>query len=299
MRAGGRGTSSSKAQGRAGGPQQGSVFTRKRLQILAHQHLIPERIEIHIGDVGPEEDVTLHHASFTLLGHVKLSDNTHSDFRARELKSVSLESTGLFLKLVLYKNHINKLNFYNQVGVVGVNVLGNEIEDNNNSVSPDERRYQYSAKLCAAVSQLRAAGERLGKYEIEKKHAIQQEHYERAKEKKEQAEKYREEIYKDLDIETLLEKKGVETERNDVATSTTSRTRPAAYHTPPDTSPPPAHLPPPRLPNTPPKPLPALPLPSLPHCVPQPPSPDLRQGGGGGGVMTPAPPPPPYLHVVR
>ncbi|XP_063853634.1 centrosomal protein of 104 kDa-like isoform X2 [Scylla paramamosain] len=108
-----------------------------RLQILAHQHLIPERIEIHIGDVGPEEDVTLHHASFTLLGHVKLSDNTHSDFRARELKSVSLESTGLFLKLVLYKNHINKLNLYNQVGVVGVNVLGNEIEDNNNSVSPD------------------------------------------------------------------------------------------------------------------------------------------------------------------
>ncbi|XP_045109405.1 centrosomal protein of 104 kDa-like [Portunus trituberculatus] len=108
-----------------------------RLQILAHQHLISEKIDIHIGEVLADEEASLTGASFSLLGHVKLSDNKHSDFKARELKSVSLECSGVFLKLVLHRNHVNKFNLYNQVGVVGVNVLGNEIEDNNNSVSPD------------------------------------------------------------------------------------------------------------------------------------------------------------------
>ncbi|XP_063853633.1 centrosomal protein of 104 kDa-like isoform X1 [Scylla paramamosain] len=168
-------------------------------------------------------------------------------------------------------------------------------------VAEAERRYQYSAKLCAAVSQLRAAGERLGKYEIEKKHAIQQEHYERAKEKKEQAEKYREEIYKDLDIETLLEKKG-KLERNDVATSTTSRTRPAAYHTPsPDTSPSPLPTCPPRLPNTPPKPPPSPPRSPSPPPLRAPAPLSLIYGRVGvvGGVMTPRPLPPPAVPTRR
>ncbi|KAG0724929.1 Centrosomal protein [Chionoecetes opilio] len=118
-----------------------------RLQILAHEHLISEKIELHIADINPdreerdkeeeEEEVSIHRANFTLLGHLKLSDNTHSNFKARELKSVSLQSTAVYLKLTLHKNHVNKLNLYNQVGLIGVNVIGNEVEDNNNSVSPD------------------------------------------------------------------------------------------------------------------------------------------------------------------
>jgi len=35
--------------------------------------------------------------------------------QARELKSVNLDCTGHFIKLVLQSNHINKLNPYNQV----------------------------------------------------------------------------------------------------------------------------------------------------------------------------------------
>ena len=67
--------------------------------------------------MGPDDEVALHQANFTLLGHVKLSDNTQSGFKARELKSVSLECTGVFLKLTLHKNHVNRLNLYNQVSV--------------------------------------------------------------------------------------------------------------------------------------------------------------------------------------
>lgn len=77
-------------------------------------------------------------------------------------------------------------------------------------VSPrPEQRYEYANKLKSAVTQLRAAGERLGKYELEKRHAIENENFDRAKLKKQLADEYREQVYKALEIEDLLERKGV------------------------------------------------------------------------------------------
>ncbi|KAK8741396.1 hypothetical protein OTU49_002199 [Cherax quadricarinatus] len=321
-----------------------------KVQILVHQHLIPEKVELHIGDVMPGKEIALFNAKFALLGYVSLSDNEHSQFKARELKSVTVECTGTFLKLLLHKNHLNRNNLFNQVGLVAINVLGNEVEANNNSVSPDgdggqvpagdpqavplyhdlafamyvdtqvaatirtledrraaavrEKRYEYANKLAAAVSQLRTAGERLGKYEIEKRHAIDTENYERAKIKKEQAEEYREQVYKALEIEDLLERKG-KVERNDLVDSKGPRKLPA----PPrqrlkahsrDTSPAPAytptaptHLPPPRLTSTPPKPPPTPPKSPSPPPIKAPtaPLPDLRPPHQQ--VITPRPPPSP------
>lgn len=47
--------------------------------------------------------------------YVSLSDNEKTGFKARELKSVHVDAVGVFLKLVIHKNHINKYNLYNQV----------------------------------------------------------------------------------------------------------------------------------------------------------------------------------------
>ena len=44
-----------------------------------------------------------------------LSDNEQTDYKARELKSVHVDAIGIFLKLVIHKNHVNKNNLYNQV----------------------------------------------------------------------------------------------------------------------------------------------------------------------------------------
>ena len=71
---------------------------------------------MYIGDVSEGQDVTLTNANFTLLGHLKLSENIHTHFRARELKSLALNCTGVYVKLILYKNFVNRLNLYNQVG---------------------------------------------------------------------------------------------------------------------------------------------------------------------------------------
>jgi centrosomal protein CEP104 len=59
------------------------------------------------------------------------------------------------------------------------------------------------------MEDLRSAGERLSKYELEKRHAIQLEDYERAKLKKAQMEDYRRTVYQFLEVDDLLEINGV------------------------------------------------------------------------------------------
>lgn len=56
---------------------------------------------------------------------------------------------------------------------------------------------------------LKKAGERLGKYELEKKYAIALEDYDKAKAKKAQAQQYRQEVYQSLEVDDLLEINGV------------------------------------------------------------------------------------------
>lgn len=72
-------------------------------------------------------------------------------------------------------------------------------------------RFEYARKLKHAMLKLRTAGEKLGKYELEKRHAIELEDYERARHKKTQLEQYKIDIFEELGIEELLETNGVRT----------------------------------------------------------------------------------------
>jgi hypothetical protein len=64
------------------------------------------------------------------------------------------------------------------------------------------------------MEDLRTAGERLSKYELEKRHAIQLEDYERAKLKKAQMDEYRHTVYRFLEVDDLLEISGVRTNQS-------------------------------------------------------------------------------------
>ena len=52
---------------------------------------------------------------YNRLGYIALSDNEKTGFKARELKSVHVDAIGVYLKVVIYKNHVNRYNLYNQV----------------------------------------------------------------------------------------------------------------------------------------------------------------------------------------
>ncbi|CAF4250514.1 unnamed protein product, partial [Rotaria sp. Silwood2] len=67
-------------------------------------------------------------ARYTRLGYIELSSNERTDFKSRELKSIHVDADGLFLKLIIHKNYINRHNVHNQVSIVAINLLGNDID---------------------------------------------------------------------------------------------------------------------------------------------------------------------------
>ncbi|KAF2359599.1 hypothetical protein FHG87_009640 [Trinorchestia longiramus] len=227
-----------------------------------------------------------------------------------------------------------------RVALVAVNVLGNEVEDNNNSVSPDgeggrvpsmrraegegeegtefpphhdlafsmyvdteviavmqqlslkrlaakkEDRLEYCRRLQRAAELLKTAGERLGKFEIEKRLALDSNDYDKAKRKSQLIIDYRQQVYDSLALDDLLEKKG-RLNSNDSGDFSHLPTLPPTpgFTSPPSTSsvpfkaygtnlPParPAHSPPVHPPPSPPRPY--SPPPPVPKSTP--PLPGLR-----------------------
>ena len=99
----------------------------RKLQLLSHQFLIARKVELFIGNCRQGTDPNYRSATFSRLGYISFDTNEKSSFKARELKSVHLDCEGLFIKLSCQKNHVNKHNVFNQVGLVAVNLLGDFI----------------------------------------------------------------------------------------------------------------------------------------------------------------------------
>lgn len=208
---------------------------------------------------------------FDFLGFVALSDNAATNYKSRELQSVSVNPRkGTHLKLRLSGPHVNEFNQDKQIALIAVNVLGEEFdmessankesEENGSAVAQEQQqdsgesalasmcddllfsmyveesiseiiremenrklkavateRFEYARKLKLCMSALRSAGERLGRYALAKRQAVQQEDFTAAKLRKEQIEMYKSLVFKQLLIEDLLEKNGESVASNDMA----------------------------------------------------------------------------------
>ncbi|KAL0137140.1 hypothetical protein V8B55DRAFT_1545819 [Mucor lusitanicus] len=109
-----------------------------KVQILSHHFKIATRIDVYIGilkdpqdvlediapDTPPSEDEDNMLIEFTRLGYVCFDNNARAQFRARELKSIKINADGEYVRLVIRNCHRNRLNTYNQVGILALNILG-------------------------------------------------------------------------------------------------------------------------------------------------------------------------------
>lgn len=72
-----------------------------------------------------------------------------------------------------------------------------------------DERFEFARKLKLCMTALRNAGERLGRYSLAKRQAVQQEDFMAAKLRKEQIDIYKRSVFKHLLVEKLLESEGV------------------------------------------------------------------------------------------
>ncbi|TMW54427.1 hypothetical protein DOY81_000419 [Sarcophaga bullata] len=241
-----------------------------RIQLLAHQYLIPEKVELWLHYSPKSIPSTPSSQCFDFLGFVALADNAATNYKSRELQSVSVNPRkGTHLKLRLSGPHANEFNTDKQIALIAVNVLGEELDTNSGVAKENEEsveqqtaaadaaepalasmcddllfsmyveetiadiiremeerktkavateRFEYARKLKLCMSALRIAGERLGRYALAKRQAVQQEDFTTAKLRKEQIEMYKASVFKHLLIDDLLEKDGGESmAANDMA----------------------------------------------------------------------------------
>jgi len=108
--------------------------TIDRLQFLAHDVMIPSALEIHVGDVTTKDEsgADLRKALFQpVSGQLEWCAEAPEAklAKGRQMQTVEIEgggsaATGCFVKLVLKRNHVNRKNQYNQISLMGVNVMG-------------------------------------------------------------------------------------------------------------------------------------------------------------------------------
>lgn len=72
-----------------------------------------------------------------------------------------------------------------------------------------DERFEYARKIKLCMNSLRTAGERLGRYALAKRQAVQQEDFNTARLRKEQIEMYKAAVFDLLQVDKLLEKDGL------------------------------------------------------------------------------------------
>ena len=118
-----------------------------QIQILSHEHKIPTKVEIFTGmpqeGLAPEPQ----NCSMKKLGHLSFDSNERSNHQARELKSVHINTKALLLRFVLQECHVNRLNSYNQVGIVAINIKGEPMGEYNGAAAVAAQQALHNLNL--------------------------------------------------------------------------------------------------------------------------------------------------------
>ena len=129
-----------------------SIVNIRQINILINESKIPKMIEfincIPVGEknkfiINSNNNSRLIPSEFMYenIGFIKLSSNTESNYKARELRKIYININAEYIKLKIHRNYINNLNMFCQVGIVYLEFLGTKkeikkniiIEDNNNN----------------------------------------------------------------------------------------------------------------------------------------------------------------------
>ena len=94
----------------------------KFISMLCHQSKISSKVSIFINQPG---EICL-----TKLGGFSFNDNKRSNYQAREKKTVKVDCECDKIKLVFEINYDNEINKFNQIGIIGLELFGEEISEN-------------------------------------------------------------------------------------------------------------------------------------------------------------------------
>jgi len=108
-----------------------------QIQLLSHESFISQRVDIMVVDVPVSSKTgNAETLPFNKLGHLTLDKNEKTNFSSRELKSVYIDATITFLKLVFHSPYLNDQNTFSQVGVINLKCFGSAVGEDGTRISP-------------------------------------------------------------------------------------------------------------------------------------------------------------------
>ena len=111
----------------------------RQINILINESKIPKMIEfINCIPIGNKNKFIINNNNISKIipsdfmyeniGFIKLSENTDSKYKARELRKIYININTEYIKLKIHKNYSNDLNMFCQVGIVSLDFLGSKKE---------------------------------------------------------------------------------------------------------------------------------------------------------------------------
>eukprot|EP00899_Mesostigma_viride_P016474 jgi/Mesvir1/24828/Mv22068-RA.1 len=155
----------------------------RQIQLLSHEYKIASRIEMYVG-LPPPGTADLSKVPMKRLGYLSFDSNERSNHQARELKSVHVDVDALLVRLVCHKCHVNKLNIYNQVGIVALNILGTPLDGKpgaDPTSSGEDSAHGGSDGLASKLSVDAITAEKIQEVHRQKEAAVAREDYDEAK----------------------------------------------------------------------------------------------------------------------
>lgn len=131
----------------------------RQVQFLSHQSKIATKVELFTALPSEGQNCRYEAATFKRLGYLSLDSNERSQFQARELKSVYVDVSAQFLRIVLHKCHVNRYNIVNQVGLIALHCSG-EVLGPDLAVGPPPPNPALARSNAADNAQAPAPGQR-------------------------------------------------------------------------------------------------------------------------------------------
>lgn len=157
----------------------GSVAEIDTIQFVSHQYKIASRLDLY---------VALEDQTFRALGSFQFSDNSFTDFKARELKSATLNGIrAQYIKISIPGCHTNGANSSNQIGLISLNIIGRggSISQLNKTLGPGQLGGNDLGSTMSAPNDL------LEQLERQKKEAVAKEEFKKAESLKQQIDRLR------------------------------------------------------------------------------------------------------------
>ena len=136
-----------------------SMVNIRQINILINESKIPKMIEfINCIPIGNKNKFIINNNNISKIipsdfmyeniGFIKLSENTDSKYKARELRKIYININTEYIKLKIHKNYSNDLNMFCQVGIVSLDFLGSkkEIKKKEKFISDNSENNKISDK---------------------------------------------------------------------------------------------------------------------------------------------------------